>query len=94
MTQIARINLSGDFVIPLEDGKSVVGNTSTDPNLEALDAFLASLRNSVNKDDQFSSFVALIAERLKMPVGNVVLSIESSVHDGVLRHDFSFRAEK
>lgn len=94
MTQIARINLSGDFVIPEVDGKTVVGNTSTDPNLEALDAFLASLRNSVNRDDQFSSFVALIAERLKLPTGNVVLSIESSLHDGVLRHDFSFRSEK
>lgn len=94
MTQVARINLSGDFVIPMEDGRSVVGNTSTDPNLEALDAFLASLRSSVNQNDQFSKFVSLIAEGLKMPVGNVVLSIDSSVQNGVLRHDFSFRSEK
>lgn len=94
MTQVARINLSGDFMIPKEDGKTVVGNTSTDPNLEALDAFLASLRNSVNSNDQFSNFVSLIAERLKLPTGNVVLSIESSITDGVLRHDFSFRSEK
>jgi hypothetical protein len=92
MSTVVKINLTGDYVIPNQNGKSVVGCIETHPDLIALNEFLGHLRNSVGVKDGFSQFVSCIAERLKMPVSpnGVILTVTSSITDGVMRHEFLF----
>lgn len=87
---VAHINLSGDYIIPREDGTTVVGNVDTDPNLHELSAFLGALRGGINaKGDVFLSALHSLVSRVKVaPSSRVVVTVTSSLCGNKLEHVF------